>query len=715
MKKNKGILSLVLITVLLIALGVTCVFGIGKNQTGAVKNINLGLDLAGGVSITYEVKNEDPTSEQMADTIYKLQKRVEQYSSEAAVYQEGNDRINIEIPGVSDANTILEELGKPGSLEFRNEAGEVVLNGTDIKSAEAATQKNPTTSATEYVVVLTLNEEGTEKFAEATEKNLKKKISIVYDDEVISDPVVNNVITGGEAYINGMASFEEADTLATTIRIGGLQLELEELRSNVVGAQLGNDAIYTSIKAGIIGLLIVFVIMCIVYRVPGLAASITLLIYTGLVMVLLNAFDITLTLPGIAGIILGIGMAVDANVIIFARVGEEIAADISVRGALKSGFQKALSAIVDGNVTTLIAALVLGFKGSGSVKGFAQTLALGIVVSMFTALVITRILVFALYAVGIKDKKFYAKGKVFDKVFDFVGKRKVCFAISIVIILLGFATMGYQAAKGNGALNYSLDFKGGTATNVTFNEDYSIEEIDELIVPVVEDVTGDHAVQTQKVKGTNEVIIKTKTLNLEAREQLNQVLADEFGVDEKLIKAENISSTVSKEMRQDAIVAVLIATVCMLVYIWFRFKDLRFAVSAVIALLHDVLIMLTFYAVARVSVGNTFIACMLTIVGYSINATIVIFDRIREEMKNKKRTEDLEDVVNKSITSTLSRSIYTSLTTVIMVVVLYVLGVSSIKEFASPLIVGFIGGAYSSVCITGSLWYVLKRKFNKES
>jgi len=715
MKKKKGILSLILITVLLIALGATSVFGIGENQTGAIKNINLGLDLAGGVSITYEVKNENPTSEQMADTIYKLQKRVENYSTEAAVYQEGNDRINIEIPGVSDANAILEELGKPGSLEFRNEAGEVVLDGTDIKSAEAATQKNQTTSATEYVVILTLNEEGTEKFAEATEKNLKKHISIVYDDEVISNPVVNSVITGGEAYINGMSSFEEADTLATTIRIGGLQLELEELRSNVVGAQLGNDAINTSIKAAIIGLLIVFAIMCIVYRVPGFAASIALLIYTGLVMVLLNAFDITLTLPGIAGIILGIGMAVDANVIIFARVGEEIAADISVLGALKSGFQKALSAIVDGNVTTLIAALVLGFKGSGSVKGFAQTLALGIVVSMFTALVITRILVFAFYAVGIKDKKFYAKGKVFDKVFGFVGKRKVCFAISIVIILLGFATMGYQATNGNGALNYSLDFKGGTATNVTFNEDYSIEEIDELIVPVVEDATGDHAVQTQKVKGTNEIIIKTKTLDLEEREKLNQELADEFGVDEKLITAENISSTVSKEMRQDAIVAVLIATLCMLVYIWFRFKDVRFAVSAVIALLHDVLIMLTFYAVARVSVGNTFIACMLTIVGYSINATIVIFDRIREEMKNKKRNEDLEAVVNKSITSTLSRSIYTSLTTVIMVVVLYILGVSSIKEFASPLIVGFIGGAYSSVCITGSLWYVLKRKFNKEA
>lgn len=715
MKKNKGIVSLILVTVFLIVLGHTCVFGIGGMHTGAVKNINLGLDLAGGVSITYEVKNTDPTDEQMADTIYKLQKRVEQYSTEATVYQEGSDRINIEIPGVSDANTILEELGKPGSLEFTDESGEVVLNGTDIKSAEAATQQAQVTGATEYVVTLELTEEGTEKFAEVTAANVGKTISIIYDGEVISVPVVNSAITGGEAYINGMESYEEAEELATTIRIGGLQLELEELRSNVVGAQLGNDAIETSIKAGMIGLLIVFVFMCIVYRVPGFAASVALIIYTGLVLILINAFNITLTLPGIAGIILGIGMAVDANVIIFARVGEEIAAGISVRGSLKSGFQKALSAIVDGNITTLIAAFVLGLKGSGSVKGFAQTLALGIVVSMFTALVITRILVFALYAVGVKDKKFYAKGKLFDKVFDFVGKKNICFAISIAVILIGVATMGYQTAQGNGALNYSLDFKGGTATNVTFNEDYTIEEIDDLVVPVVEEATGDRAVQTQKVKGTNEVIIKTKTLDLEEREVLNQALVEAFDVDAGLITAENISSTVSKEMRQDAIIAVLIATACMLIYIWFRFNDVRFAVSAVTALLHDVLIMLTFYAVARVSVGNTFIACMLTIVGYSINATIVIFDRIREELKNQKRNENLADVVNRSITSTLSRSIYTSFTTVIMVVVLYILGVSSIKEFASPLIVGFIGGAYSSVCITGSLWYMLRTKFNKES
>ena len=715
MKKNKGILILILTVALAALLGFTCIVGFGKNHTGSARNIKLGLDLNGGVSITYQVKGENPTSEQMSDTIYKLQKRVEQYSKEVSVYQEGDDRINIEIPGVTDANAILEELGKPGSLEFQDMNGNVVLDGTDVKSAEAKTQQSQTTKANEYVVVLSLTDEGTTKFAEATKANLGKQIAIVYDGETISSPVVNSVIDGGEAYISGMQSYEAAENLASTIRIGGLQLELEELRSNVVGAQLGSAAIETSLKAGVIGLAIIFVFMCIVYLLPGLVSSIALLIYTGIVIVLLNAFNITLTLPGIAGIILGIGMAVDANVIIFARVREEISAGISVKTALKNGFQKATSAIVDGNVTTLIAALVLWLKGSGTVKGFAQTLALGIIVSMFTALVITRLIIFAFYAIGIHDVKFYGKAKEARKPIDFLDKRKYFFALSAVVIVIGFVTMGIQSSNGNGALNYSLDFKGGTSTNVTFNEDYTIEEIDEKIVPIVEETVGDKNVQTQKVKGTNQIIIKTKALDLDGREALNKALVDNFGVDDSLITAENISSTVSSEMRQDAIIAVIIATICMLIYIWFRFNDFRFATSAVIALIHDVLVVLTFYAIARVSVGNTFIACMLTIVGYSINATIVIFDRIREEMKLKRRNEDLADVVNKSITYTLTRSIYTSFTTIVMVAILYILGVSSIKEFASPLMVGFIGGAYSSVCITGALWYVMKKHSKKKA
>ncbi len=712
MKKSRGVWSLIATTLLIVLLGFTTIVGFGKGKIGSAKNITLGLDLAGGVSITYQAKDKNPTSEQMSDTIYKLQKRVEQYSTEATVYQEGDDRINIEIPGVTDANKILDELGKPGSLVFQDSEGNVVLEGTDVKTASAKTTQDEMNNK-EYIVELILTKDGTDKFAKATAENLGKQIAIVYDGKTISNPVVQSEIDGGQAYIDGMASYEEAENLASTIRIGGLQLELEELRSNVVGAQLGEEAISTSLLAGAIGLAIVLVFMCIVYLLPGFASSIALIIYTGLTLILLNAFNITLTLPGIAGIVLSIGMAVDANVIIFARVREELAAGRAVKSALRIGFQKALSAIIDGNITTLIAALVLGLKGTGSVKGFAQTLALGVVVSMFTALFITRIIIFSLYAIGFRDVKFYGAKKT-TKVRNFLGKKAVCFAISGVIILGGLGIMGYHAAKGQGAFKYSLEFMGGTSTNVTFNEDYSIKEIDSKVVPVVEKITKDANVQTQKVDGSNAVIIKTRSLDLEEREAFNKAMVDNFNVDESLITSENISSTVSSEMRSDAVVALLIATACMLLYIWFRFKDVRFATSAVIALLNDVLFVVVFYGVARISVGNTFIACILTMVGYSINSTIVIFDRIREELKVQKRNEDLATLVNRCISETLTRSIYTNFTTFVMVVILFILGVSSVKEFAAPLMVGIVGGTFSSITITGALWYIMRTKIQKK-
>ena len=751
MKKNKGILSLVVTAILIGVLGFTAAVGWGNDHTGAAKNIKLGLDLAGGVSITYQVKDENPSESEMKDTIYKLQKRVEQYSTESSVYQEGDDRINIEIPGVSNANEILDELGQPGSLYFIAQTGSdgtpnyqqvnatgdaakdyqltksleeleadgsLVLTGSDVKSAKAEKMENQTTKAKENIVSLVFTKDGTKKFAEATTKayEAQESIGIYYDGSFVSVPNVNNAIENGEAQITGSMSFEEADALASTIRIGGLKLELEELRSNVVGAQLGEQAISTSLKAGVIGLAIVFLFMIFVYYLPGLASGLALLIYTELVIVILNAFNVTLTLPGIAGIILGIGMAVDANVIIFARVKEEMDRGKSVRNALKTGFQKAMSAIVDGNVTTLIAAAVLWMKGSGTVKGFAQTLAIGIIVSMFTALVITRMIIYAFYAVGLRSEKLYYRPRKKERTtIPFLAKRKLFIGISLAVIIAGVAFMGVNASRGKGAFAYSLEFQGGTSTNVTFNKDYSIDEIDKEIVPILEEVTGDANVQTQKVAGTNQVIIKTVTLDLAKREALNQALVDNFGVDESKITVENISSTVSNEMRQDAIIAVIVATICMLLYIRFRFKDIRFATSAVTALLHDVLVVLTFYAIARIAVGNTFIACMLTIVGYSINATIVIFDRIREELRLKTKTTDLEEVVNKSVTWTLTRSIYTSLTTFVMVAVLFIMGVSSIKEFAAPLMIGIICGAYSSVCITGALWYIMKTKIGKKT
>ncbi len=714
MKKNKAVITLLVTVVLTGLLLFTSAVGWGADKAGAAEHIKLGLDLAGGVSITYEAVGEDaPSAEDMSDTIYKLQKRVETYSTEAEVYQEGSDRINIEIPGVTDANRILEDLGKPGSLQFQTMDGAVVLEGTDVADARAGSNTDEFTGNRENVVSLTLTEEGTTKFAVATAANIGSQIAIVYDGEVISAPTVNEAIGGGQAQISGNFTFEEAEQLASTIRIGTLSLELQELRSNVVGAKLGEEAIATSLRAGVIGFLLVILFMILVYRLMGVAAGVALTAYVGLVLGLLNGFEMTLTLPGIAGIILSIGMAVDANVIIFARIREELATGKTVRSSMKIGFQKALSAIVDGNVTTLIAALVLSLKGSGSVKGFAQTLALGIVVSMFTALVVTRLVLNALYALGLQDVKYYGMAKE-QKSIDFLGKKKICFAVSLAVIAGGLILMGVNAGSGRGALEYSLEFQGGTSTTVEFPEDMSIEEIDAQVVPAVSEVTGDNDIQTQKVAGTNQVIIKTKELDLAGREALNAKLAETFGVDESTITAENISGAISKEVKNDAIVAVVIATICMLIYIWIRFKDVRFATSAVAALVHDVLVVLAFYAAARVSVGNTFIACMLTIVGYSINATIVIFDRIRENMADMKKKDTLEGMVNASITQTLTRSIYTSLTTFVMVAVLYMLGVASIKEFALPLMVGIVCGAYSSVCITGALWYLMKTRIVKK-
>lgn len=701
-KRGKSLLCL------LISIAAIVLFGyFGYTSAGDIK---LGLDLAGGVSITYQAVGE-ATDEQMDDTAYKLRKRVDGYSTEADVYREGSDRINIDIPGVSDANAVLEELGKPGSLKFTDMEGNTILTGDQVSSAKAGVIDN--NGSNEYVVTLTFNEEGTKAFADATAAMVGQQIAIIYDNEIVSAPVVKEAITQGQCSIDGMSSYEEAENLASTIRIGSLSVELTELRSNVVGAKLGQEAISTSLKAGAIGFAIVAVFMIAVYLVPGLAASLALTLYVGLIVLLLEAFEVTLTLPGVAGIILSIGMAVDANVIIFTRIKEEIGVGKTVDSAIKTGFSKALSAIVDGNVTTLIAAVVLFWRGSGTVKGFATTLALGIVLSMFTALFVTRFILRALYNLGLQDARFYGVKKE-RKPIDFLGKRKVCFILSLAVIAVGVVTMGMGAASGNGAFNYSMEFKGGTSTNVVFNEEMSLEEISQQVVPVVEEITKDADVQTQKVEGTTEVIIKTRTLSVEEREALNQALADSFGVDQEKITAESISGAISAEMKNDAVVAVIIATICMLIYIWFRFKNIRFAASAVLALVHDVAVVATFYALLKWSVGSTFIACMLTIVGYSINATIVIFDRVRENLKSADRRTDLAELVNDSITQTFTRSINTSLTTFIMVFVLYLMGVSSIREFALPLMVGIVCGTYSSVCITGALWYVMTVRHNKK-
>lgn len=730
--KKKGLLHLFIIIAIIGLCSYITLVGITSAHKGSAKNIKLGLDLAGGVSITYEATKDNPTATEMKDTIQMMQQRAEVYSTESSVVQVGDNRIEIDIPGVADADEVLKSLGKEGSLDFVAEDDmkldkkgnpqytKTVCTGKHIKKAEAGTQQNEVTKNKEYVVELSFNAKGTKLFADATKAAYptKKKIYIVYDGKVLSTPNVQAEITDGKAVISGsFDTYDKAEELASMIRIGALPVELKEIQSQVVGAQLGQDAIQTSLLAGAIGFALVVIFMLVFYRLPGLAASIALVFYLVLMLVALNGLNITLTLPGVAGIILNIGMAVDANVIIFTRIKEELAKGKSVQTSIKLGFEKALSAIVDGNVTTLIAAFVLYIKGSGTIRGFATTLAMGIILSMFTALYITKYILQAMYSLGVDDVKYFGVEKPRRQI-KFVQNRVKFFVISGVLIAGCVVCLIVNKATSGNILNYGLDFLGGTTYDIPFGKD---TKIDSSLKKEVESIfaknSNSNDIVISEVSGSNELNVKTVELTEEQRANVTNELSKKYSIKEKNIQIQSISASVSGEMKRDAVLAVIIAAICMLIYIWFRFKDIVFAGSAVLALLHDVIVVLLVYAAAKISVGNTFIACMLTIVGYSINATIVIFDRIRENIGTRSSITDerLSEIVNDSITQTLTRSINTSLTTFFMVFMLAILGVDSVREFAIPLLAGIVCGAYSSVCITGTLWYTIKKATHNKS
>ena len=725
MKKTKRNAVLVIIAFLLV-LGVaiyTAIFGVADR--GKVEYIKLGLDLKGGLSVTYEIQEDDYSDKDLEDTKYKIEKRVEAYTNEYSVYEDGDKKITAEIPGVTNADEILEALNIEGKLEFldpenytkwsQGQDYEAALTGDDIKNATAGIDSD---NGNDNVVQLVFTDDGAQKFADVTSANVGNIVYIIYDNEVVSAPTVQSAITGGSAEINKISTYEEAESLATTIRIGALPLTLKQVRSNIVGATLGSDAISTSLKAGAIGIALVFLIMIIVFRIPGLVASFALAFYTILDLLVINLFNVTLTLPGIAGVILSVGMAVDANVIIFTRIKEELADGKSVKQAVKGGFHNALSAIIDGNVTTLIAALVLGIFGTGTIKGFAITLAIGVVLSVFTALAVSQSLLTALVNLGVTDAKYFGVAREPKKT-NFVKAGKFCMIGSLLVIVVCFCMMPvFNKSKGS-PLNFSVEFAGGTSLTVGFDKEYTLSEAETDIVPVIAEAAGigEAGISVQTVSGTNEIVFKMPELSDDGTDdsQMSKVrsaLTDKLGADVK--EANVISGSVSSEMSKNAIFSVILAAILMLIYIAIRFHDVKFGASAVIALLHDVAMVFCLYIILRLTVGNTCIACLLTIVGYSINATIIIFDRVRENigvMKPKKAT--YKDIVNLSINQTFSRTIYTSLTTFVTIFVLYIMGVASIKEFALTLMAGVVIGAYSSVCITGPLWYYMKTKLGK--
>ncbi len=690
-------------------------FGIGG--VDSVKDaLKYGLDINGGVYVVMEAQTDatgDELAELMDQTRAVLDNRVNQMGvAESSVTIEGDKRLRVEIPGVDDAEEAIEAIGRTAKLSFILADGTIVVDGSNVKDAQIATD------GSYYKILLEFDSEGAGLFEEGTRKALSgevtsvidgvsgNQIAIVLDNEIITHPNVKSVISGGNCEISGNYSKEEASTTAALIRGGALPVELVEIQSSVQTATIGADALDKSIVAGAIGLGIVFVLMLAFYGMLGLIADIALLLYVVLFLWSMVGMGVVLTLPGIAALILSIGMAVDANVIIFARIKEEIAAGKSIRVAVDAGFKNALTTVLDAQITTLIAAVVLFEVGTTSVKGFALTLMIGIVFSIFTAVVITQLFISLLAS----SKKF-AKNKYFgvnedgspkqllNKTFSFIKHRKVYYIISVSIIVIGLVFMMI------GGMNYGIDFTGGTNIQVEMGKQVDISEVEDTLKDYDLDPTIIYAGE-----GNTQIVIKTiKSLENAERSEIIETLGEKYGVtQDDVLASEQFGPSVGDELKTNAVKAVIIAAIGMLIYIIFRFKSWKYGFSAVIGVVHDVLMVIAFYAIFGFTVNNPFIAAILTLVGYSINDTIVIFDRIREN-KRIYNKDNNETNIDRSLNQTLNRTIMTSMTTLVVMIPLCIMVSASIREFIIPLMVGVIVGCMSSIFVCSPLYYDLCR------
>lgn len=663
------------------------------------KQINKGLDLQGGVSVVEQI--EGKVDQKTLDrTIELISMRVNKMGvSETTVSKEGKNRIRIEIPGKFDAKQVIDSVVKTGELKFVGPDKKTILTGKDVKKATAYTDND-----NKPIISLELNTSGTKKFADATRKFLGQPIAIYMDKEMLTNPRVDDVITGGKAVISGSRDLNEATRQANIINSGALPVTLKTVTARTVGPTLGATALPKSEMAGIIGISLVFLFMICYYRKPGLLADIALVLYIILVLLIFAGIDATLTLSGIAGFLLTVGMAVDANVLIFERIKEELRTGKSIKSSLDAGFNRALSSILDSNITTIIAGVVLYIVGSGTVKGFALTLIIGIVVSILTALTVTKFLLKLSVNMGfIKNASDFGvnlEKKSNNHSFKFVGKIKIWLTASILVIAVGFVMIGVKG------LNFGIDFKGGTLVQIDMKQDFNRNDIDSI----VKKYAKDYQINKANDNGKTELEIRSKSLDSAKVDSIVKNIKSKYKGSE-LKSEETIGASIGNELKEKAWIAAVLATAAMLVYIGARF-ELKFGLAAIIALLHDILITISIYGLFQIPVNSPFIAAILTILGYSINDTIVIFDRIRENSK-KMRGKSVDEVADVSINQTLTRSINTVITTLFTIVSVNIF-VPSVREFSTPLIIGIVSGCYSSIFIASPIWVYFKKKFNKK-
>lgn len=717
----------------------------GMTITGILKDINLGLDLQGGFEVLYEVQplkeGGHVTEEDVKATKDAIERRINVLGvSEPSINIEGKNRIRVQLAGVKNQNQAREVLSNQANLTFRDYNDQLLLNGKDLKQGGA---KAGFDEQNKPMVTLTLKD--ADKFAKITSKLSQRpspeNIMVIWLDYQKGDSYIKEAQKEKPAYasaatvdqtlnttdvqITGNFTVQETKDLAGILNAGALPAKLVEVYSTSVGAQFGDDALKATVFASIIGVAAIFIFMLAVYRLPGLIADITLTVFTFIVLWIFEMIHAVLTLPGIAALVLGIGMAVDANILMYERIKEELRVGKSSKVAFKAGSKSSFTAIFDANITTLLAAAVLFHFGTSNVRGFATTLIISVIVTFVTAIWGTRILLGLLvnsgyldnrpWLFGVNNKRIHKLSEGIDTLdlktkfdrFDFVHSRNKFFTLSAVLILAGMIILGIFK------LNLGVDFTSGSRVEVQTNQTLTSQEVEKI---VIRDGYPPKDISIAGEKSETAVLRFTDNFSKDQVKDFKAQMQKEYGEDIQ-IAVSTVSSTVGKELAKNAIYALLIAALGIIIYVAVRF-EWRMGVGTIVSLLHDVFFMVAIFSLFRIEVDITFIAAVLTIVGYSINDTIVTFDRIRENLHRSgiiKNKEDLANIVNKSLRQTLGRSVNTVVTVLVVVIALMFFGASAIQTFSLALLIGLVTGVYSSIYIAAQVWYVLKvRQMKKQ-
>lgn len=717
MKTSKK--NIVLITAIIVVLAAVAYFGIG-NTVKSVRQMRYGIDINGGIEAVFEADSLDrkPTAKELESAKLVIESRLddENIDDREVTVDNQNGLIIVRFPWKSDEKQYdpekaISELGDMAELTFRDPDGNVMVQGRDIKSS--APRSVRTNGKTEYVVELEFTDEGASKFQKATAALIGQKMGIYMDGRLISDPVVEAEISGGQAVINGMADYNEAKTLSDRINSGALPFSMSTTNFSTISPSLGQNSLHIMIIAGLIAFAAVCLFMIIFYRLPGVIACLTLLLQMTLQLLAISIPQYTLTLPGIAGIILSLGMAVDANIIISERISEEIAKGQTLISAVKTGYSRALSSVLDGNITTAVVAVILMIFGSGTMLSFGYTLLTGTVINCLVGVQISKImLASALQYDALNDPKFFRPKKARPAV-RFYENRKVCAIISGTLLVIGIAALLLRGVK------LDTQFAGGTVLAYSISGEADTDKISNAVHtqtdrPVTVQITDS---KTDNVKK----LVVTLAGNGGISPEIQQNITDKIGevTGQKDLEASqsfSVEPYIGALALKNAVIAILLSFVFITLYVWIRFSvlsGLSAGITALIALVHDVAVVFFSFVLFGIPIGDAFVAVVLTIIGFSINDTIVVYDRIREN-RNIQETLDIPQLVNISVTQVMTRSINTSVTTAMCVLVILaasiIFGISSIYQFALPMLFGLISGCYSSICIASVLWAMWKSR-----